>query len=247
MKLKDKFALITGASTGIGRAIAIELAREGGDVALVARNKSRLFKTKRLVEQAGGRARIYSTDLCKLDEINSLIDTIKNDTPKVDVIANVAAIWHGTKEVYAGRDYESFPQKVIFDTFMVGTIAPALLIHGLLPLMSKGSRIINLSGTFENGAKGWLPYFVSKRAIEDLTVGLAQELKDKGIRVYGISPSDTATEAYRKFFPEYLSDAVDPQEIAKFAVLLCSSETDKISGTTFVVKKGKEPYPGYHS
>ena len=69
--------------------------------------------------------------------------------------------------------------------------------------MHAGSKIINISGTFESGAKGWLPYYVSKKAIENLTVGLSQELRDKQIQVNCISPSDTLTESYQKFFPEY--------------------------------------------
>lgn len=80
--------------------------------------------------------------------------------------------------------------------------APTLLSHALIPLIPTGSSIINLSGTFENGGKGWLPYYVSKRAIEDLTIGLADELKDKGINVNYVSPSDTATDEYKRFFPE---------------------------------------------
>ena len=113
--------------------------------------------------------------------------------------------------------------------------------------MSKGGRIINISGTFESGAKGWLPYFVSKKAIEDLTIGLAEELKEKNILVNAISPSDTSTDAYKKYFPQYLPDAISPDNIAKFAVHLCSLETKNITGKVFVLKKDKEPYEGYHT
>ena len=129
----------------------------------------------------------------------------------------------------------------------MGIIAPSLLTHAFIPLMSKGSRIINISGTFENGAKGWLPYYVSKKAIEDLTVGLSEDLKEKGILVNAISPSDTATDAYSKYFPQYINDANDPKEIAKFASYLCSEETTNINGKIFVIKKNKKPYEGFHN
>ena len=129
---------------------------------------------------------------------------------------------------------------------MVGTVAPSLLVHAFVPLMHQGSAIMNLSGTFESGAKGWLPYYVSKRAIEDLTIGLSDELKDKGIRVNGVSPSDTATEAYKKYFPEFIPDAIEPEEIAKEIVHLCSDEAQNITGKIFVMKKRQEPKEIFH-
>jgi len=96
------------------------------------------------------------------------------------------------------------------------------------------------------GAKGWLPYYVSKRAIEDLTIGLAEELKDKSIQVNAISPSDTATEAYKKYFPQYVKEAIEPEKIAKQAVFLCSPEANDITGKVSVVKKGEKPFEGFH-
>ncbi len=241
--MKDKFAVVTGASTGIGRAIAVAFAKKGVKVALVARTKERLQMTKDLVEKAGGQAEIFPTDLSKLDSINDLISRIKSKTKKIDILVNVAGIWHGENEVYAGRNFADFPQPVILDTFFVGTIAPTILAHAFVPLMGKGSKIINISGTFSSGAKGWLPYYVSKRAIEDLTIGLAEELKEKDIQVNAISPSDTATDAYKKYFPQYLKEAINPEEIAAYAVYLCENN---LTGKVFVLKKDKEPSEGFH-
>lgn len=179
--------------------------------------------------------------------IRNLTSQISKTKENVDILVNVAGIWHGKNEVYAGKHLEEFPERVILDMFMVGTIVPTLLVRAFAPLMASGSRIINISGTFEHGAKGWLPYFVSKRAIEDLTVGLADELKDKGILVNAISPSDTATEAYKKYFPQYMDEAIDPEEIAREAVFLCSLDASGITGKVFVMKKGKTPYEGFHA
>jgi len=247
MKLKDKTAIVTGASTGIGQAIAVELAKEGAFVYLIARNSKGLLETKALIRKAGGNSDALVADLSSVEKINNLIKVIRTKTDKVDILANIAGIWHGKDEVYADKDYESFDQKVIVDTYMVGTIAPSLLAHALIPLIPKHGKIINLSGTFENGAKGWLPYFVSKKAIEDLTIGLAEELKDKNIQVNCISPSDTATKAYGKYFPQYMDEAIEPQKIAEQAVYLCSDEANSITGKVFVMKKGKESCEGYHT
>jgi NAD(P)-dependent dehydrogenase (short-subunit alcohol dehydrogenase family) len=240
----NKFGVVTGASTGIGQSIAVALSKKGYSLALIARNVNGLEETKSLIEKEKGQAKIFPTDLSNVSKINELISTIKAETNQLNILVNVAGVWHDEKEVYAGKNFEEFPQEVILNTYSVGITAPTLLTHGFLPIMGSGSKIINISGTFESGAKGWLPYYVSKRAIEDLTVGLAEELKDKGVTVNCISPSDTATQSYRKFYPQYIKDSINPEEIAKFVTKLCSEET---TGKGFVLKKDKEPFEGFHS
>lgn len=223
------------------------LPKRGGVVALVARTKNRLKTTKQLVEKTSGKAEIFVADLSKIKSINKLISKIKKKADKVDILVNVAGIWHEKDKVYADIDFEIFSQKAILDTYTVGITAPTLFAHAFIPLMPRGGKILNISGTFENGAKGWLPYFVSKKAIEDLTIGLAEELKEKGIQVNCISPSDTATEAYKKYFPQYVKEAISPKEIAKKTVYLCSKEADNITGSVIVMKKGRKPVEGYHT
>lgn len=247
MKLKDKFALVTGASTGIGRAIAIEFSKEGAFVALVGRNQDKLLETKTLITRKGGHAEVFLGDFTKINSLDALITDVKQKIEKINILVNVAGIWHGKDEVYADKDFETFSKDVILDTFTVGLTAPTFLIHAFIPIMPKGGKILNISGTFESGAKGWLPYYVSKRGIEDLTIGLAEELKNKGIHVNAISPSDTATEEYKKYFPQYTEDAIEPKEIGKYAVYLCSDEAYDVTGKVFVMKKGQKPYEGYHT
>lgn len=241
-----KFAVVTGASTGIGQAIAIEFAKQGYSVGLVGRSEEKLIVTQKMIEDVNGSSQVLIADLSDIESVNSLIKKVIDFTDQVDVLINVAGIWHGKEEVYAGKDFETFSQKVILDTYSVGLLAPTLLAHAFIPLMKNGGKILNISGTFENGAKGWLPYFVSKKAIEDLTVGLSQELEDKNIQVNAISPSDTATEAYAQFFPQYMDDAIEPKEIANYAFELCDHES-KVTGKVFVMKKGQSPKEGYHN
>lgn len=234
--MKDKFAVVTGASTGIGRAVAIELAKEGFYVVLAGRINDKLLTTKSLISKEDGQSEVVLGDFSNLDSLRGLITTIKEKTSKVDVLINIAGVWHGENEVYAGKDFESFDEKVVLDTYSVGLITPTLLAHALIPIMPRGSSIVNLSGTFENGGKGWLPYYVSKRAIEDLTIGLSQELSDKGIKVNCVSPSDTSTEEYKKFFPEDAKDAQTPEQVAKLFVDLIQKD---VTGKVFVIKNGK--------
>ena len=239
--------LITGASTGIGRATAVEFGKDGANIALVARRKSELEKTKKLVEEVGGKAEVYAVDLSSVDAVNSLINSLKKNWGKVDVIVNIAGIWHGEDQAYSGVSFSDFSQKVVLDTYAVGLTTPTLLVHALASLMPQKSKVINLSGTFTSGAKGWLPYYVSKRALEDFTVGLAEELKDKDIQVNCVSPSDVATEAYKKYFPKYAEDVLDPKEVAEYIVHLTSPEFDNTTGKVFTLKKGQGPQEGHHA
>lgn len=237
-----KIAIITGASTGIGRATAIAFAKAGYKVYLVARSQEKLEETQK---QAGENTVIAQTDLADIKSVNALIERIKQNETRVDAIVNIAGIWHDKNEVFADKDYQTFDQQVIVDTYTVGFTAPSLIIHGLLPLMPAKSKIVNLSGTFQDGGKGWLPYFASKRAIEDLTVGLAQELEDKDIQVNAVSPSDSATEEYAKYFPEYMNDAIAPEKIADQILNLCD-DSNTTSGKIFVMQKNKKPIEAFH-
>lgn len=240
--MENKFAVVIGASTGIGRAIALAFAKEGAFVALVGKNEEKLLETSNLIKETNGKSKVFVCDLAKNSSLVALISSIKSETSKIDILVNVAGIWHGIDEVYAGKDFESFPESVILDTYSVGLTVPTILSHAFIPLIPSGSIIINLSGTFENGGKGWLPYYVSKRAIEDLTIGLSQELANKGIRVNCVSPSDTATEEYKRFFPDDAKDAQSPEEVARLFVELATKD---VTGKIFVIKKGKVE-EGFH-
>jgi NAD(P)-dependent dehydrogenase (short-subunit alcohol dehydrogenase family) len=228
-----KIALVTGASSGLGQAISQALGGVGYQLILTSRTNT-------------SDQKIITADLSSLLSINRLIDSVKKQIKKLDVIVNVAGIWHGKNEVYAGKNLTEFSEKTVIDTMTVGAVAPLLLCYHLLPLMPPKSHIINISGTFESGAKGWLPYFVSKRAIEDLTIGLAQDMAEKQIQVNGISPSDMATQAYKKFFPQFYNDGINPNLVAREVVKLVSTFDPKLSGKIFVMKKGQKSFTAFH-
>lgn len=245
--MTQKYALITGASSDLGGAIAHALAQKGYHVALAGRSQARLAALADSIEKSGGTSTIFASDLSTLDGINTLIKQIKKDTIHVNVLVNAAAIWHGDNEVFANRDFATFPQKVVVDTLMVGLTAPALISHALIPLMPPKSKIINISGVFADLVKGWSPYYVSKRAIEDLTISLAIELESRDIQVNAISPNDVATQPYQKYFPQYYSEGIDPKVIADFAIKLCSVESDNLSGKVYVMVKDQPVIEQFHA
>ncbi len=246
MKILNKFTIVTGASTGIGRAIAIAIGKPGITVGLIARSKTGLKETLSIIQKFGGSGKIFPLDLRDIPAIYALAQQIKKELGEIHILANVAGVYHNSQKAFYNIPFEKYSKEEILNIYGVGTNGTTFLTHALLPIMKRGSHIINLSGTFENGNSGWLPYYVSKRAIEDFTVGLAQELAPKGIFVNCVSPSDTATETYKTFFPEYYDEAMDPKKIGEFVVELCAKK-EPPTGKVFVLKKDVTPYEAFHT
>jgi len=238
-KLKGKVAIVTAASTGIGRAIAVAIAANGARVGLVARSIEGLKKTKEIIQKNGGEAEIFPTDLRDQQAIVRLVESVQKKWDHVDIVVNAAGVWHSDKIVYAGVPLVDTPIEQINEVLDVGITAPFLLTKLLLPSMieRKQGKILQISGTFESGASGWLHYYVSKKAIEDFTIGLAEELRPHLIQVNAISPSDTYTQAYRKFFPKTdEKECNKPEEIANLAIFLLSEDADNITGAIVTIR-----------
>jgi NAD(P)-dependent dehydrogenase (short-subunit alcohol dehydrogenase family) len=237
--MNGKVAVVTGASTGIGRAIACALAREGTHVALISRPSNRLNRTKELIEQDGGSAVTFPCDLRDVPAIERIAREIQEQFGATDFIVNCAGVWHNEDAVYAGVPLQNTPVDQILEVLEVTLVAPFILTRSLLPKMieRKSGKILQVSGTFESGASGWLHYYVAKKGLEDFTEGLAQELREHEIQVNAVSPSDTKTEAYTKFFPDTLDkDCVTPEEIADKVLFLLSDRANNITGATIVVR-----------
>ena len=235
---KDKIVVVTGASTGIGRAIGVAFARLGAIVVLTSRNKPKLEETAELIREGKGKAEPLPIDLRDIKSIQALARFIKDKWNHVDVLVNVAGIYHNDKMAFYNIEFANYKLDDVLATLEVGLTAPTVLCHELLPMMRKNGKIINISGTFENGAKGWLPYYISKKALEDLTIGLSQELADKQIQVNCVSPSDTLTESYKRFFPDYAKpeSCITPEEVANL-VLKFASESNHDTGKIEIIKK----------
>ena len=238
-KLNGKVALVTGASTGIGREIAKAIAVHGGRIGLVGRSEEGLKKTKEQIIGVGGDAEIFITNLRKQEDRNSLVTNFLKRYGSVDIIANVAGVWHNENTVYYGPKLWETPTEQINEVLDVGIRAPMLITRALLPSMIQKNqgKILQISGTFESGAAGWLHYYVGKKALEHFTIGLSEELRPHNIQVNTISPSDTFTDAYRKFFPDEKEEVcVNPVDIANLAIYLLSKDADHITGACIVVR-----------
>jgi len=235
MELKDKIALITGSSRGIGREVAIELGKEGCEVLIIGRDNKKLNETKQKVLEVGGKCEMFIVDLRNLNDLKKIIEIIKNKYSSLDILCNVAGIYHSDDKTYFDTPYEEFSDEAIVDSLEVGIMASMLLAKAFIPIMKNSGRIINTSGTFGKGEKegtfenGCMADLVTKKAIEVFTKQLACELEDKNITVNAIRPYFVWTENVQKFFPEAKNDAVPVSKVARAYIdLIKSNKTGEI-------------------
>ncbi len=250
MHIQGATAIVTGSSTGIGQAIANRLVMQVGCVALVGRDYERLSHSKEMICRHGGKAEIFIADLRKEDDINNLVLNIKRSWGEVNIIANIAGTWHDNQNAFYGPHLVDIPPEQINEVLDVNVRAPMLLTRLFLPEMiqKKQGKILNISGTFCGGGAGWLHYYTSKLAVEHFTVGLAEELRQHEIQVNCISPSDVATEALCKFFPQDAKIALHPDKVAELAMFLLTTEiADHITGQVIVIKKNGTGWIQGHS
>jgi len=238
--LEGKTILITGASSGIGRATAIECSKLGADTILVARSKERLDETLKSLQ--GGENAVYSVDLQNSNDVDALIETL----PQVDGLVNNAGISNTLPVVFYKED-------VLKNVFQTNTFAPILFTTKLLKKkkLRKGASIVFTSsicgsrvGAVANGI-----YSASKAAIEGYMKCAAVELAAKEIRVNAVCPGMTRTplinlsaiseEQMKADIERYpLRRYGEPKEIALSIVYLLSDASSWVTGTSLVTDGG---------
>ena len=235
-RLRDKVALITGADSGIGRAVAIAFAREGADVLCSYWNEDEdAAETRRLVEDAGRRCLTVPGDIGDRGHCQALVDRALGELGRLDVLVNNAAFQMA---------YESFleipPDELDF-VFRTNILAMFHLCQAAVPHMEPGSTIINSTSIqAAQPSPQLLHYATTKGAISTFTKGLAQEVAERGIRVNAVAPGPIWTPLVAMSFPgdmnaEFGADtplgrAGQPGELAPLYVFLATDESRYITG-----------------
>lgn len=244
-RLANKIALVTGADSGIGRAVAIAFAREGADVAVSYLDEHEDAKeTARWVEAAGRQCLLLPGDLGNAAHCTAIVNDTVEKFGRIDVLVNNAAF----QMTY--QSLEDIPDEDWVKTFNVNITAMFRICKAALPHMAEGSSIINTSSVNSDMPNpSLLPYAATKGAIANFTAGLAQMLGERGIRVNSVAPGpiwtplivSTMTPDMVKNFGGNtpLGRPGQPVEVAPIYVLLASDEGSYISGERYGVTGGK--------
>jgi NAD(P)-dependent dehydrogenase (short-subunit alcohol dehydrogenase family) len=235
-RLQGKHILITGASQGLGRQMAIDFAREGAkSIAIVARRREALEEVKARVGEVAPQAHvlIIAADLSRQEEIERTVaTTLDAFDGRLDVLVNNASAIGPTPLPYL-LDYPLEDFRSVLD---INLIAPFLIIKKALPAMiEEGGSIINVtSDAGRTGYPGWGAYGISKFGIEGMSQTWAAELEESGVRVNWVDPGEMNTEMHRMAEPdEDPTQWADPSSVIEVFIYLASDESKGINGQRF--------------
>ncbi len=229
MTLTGRTAIITGAGRGIGRAVAIELAREGASVVVAAKTESELIETASQITSAGYEALALPADVSSLDGIERLMKTAEDWKGQPDILVNNAGI-RGPVGFIQNIEPEEFERVFavnVFGTFMGIRAALPGMVH------RQWGRIINFSGGGAwNGIRGGGPYAASKSAIEGMSRTIAIEVQRFNVTCNVIQPGRVDTATFPILEAERGGSQVGPEHTARCIAWLCTEEANDVTGTT---------------
>jgi len=245
-KLRRKIALITGADSGIGKAVAVLFAKEGADIAIAYLNEHRDARdTATIIKENYNRQCILIPgDLSNEKHCKAVVKKVIGEYKRIDILVNNAALH------YENKTLEDLTTRELLKTFGTNIFPYFWLTREALPYMKKGSCIINTASvTAYRGSGGLIDYASTKGAIVSFTRSLSSNLVKKGIRVNGVAPGPIWTPLIASSFPRkkvaaFGSDvpmgrAGEPAEIAPAYLFLASDDASYITGQ-FIHPNGGE-------
>ena len=244
-RLEGMAALITGADSGIARAVAIAYAREGADVALSFLDETDDARdTAELVRQAGRRCLLLPGDIVDPAHCRALVDKTVAEFGRIDILVNNAAQQRVFERI------EDIPDEEWRHTFAVNIDAMFYITKAAVPHMKPGSAIINTASiNADKPNPQLLAYATTKGAIQNFTTGLAQLLAERGIRANAVAPGPVWTplipasmpaEEVAEFGKTYpMKRPAQPVELASAYVMLAEPMSSYVSGATIAVTGGQ--------
>jgi NAD(P)-dependent dehydrogenase (short-subunit alcohol dehydrogenase family) len=236
--LEGKRALVTGATSGIGRAVAMKLADEGAEIVVHGRDATRGRETVEAIEAAGGRAHFVAADLTDAADTRRLAD----EAGDVDVLVNNAGIsvWGPTAEFDVAAYDSMYASNVRAAFILVAALAPGMAARG------DGSVISVSSMAAKVGMTGGAAYGATKASLEAMTRSWAAEYSASGVRANAIAPGPvyTATPSGPEFIRALgettpMDRASQPEEIAEVVAFLASPHASYVTGATVAADGGR--------
>jgi NAD(P)-dependent dehydrogenase (short-subunit alcohol dehydrogenase family) len=228
--LHGQVALVTGASRGIGRAVAVALARAGADVAITARTREGLLDTAAEIEALGRRTALLAGDVTDRERVPQIVAEAERSLGPLDLLVNNAGVGDiGTST------WDADPDRW-WEVVSVNVFGPFLFARSAVPGMRERGRgrVVNVSSyAGVRASPGATAYSASKAALMRFSDGLAGELAGDGVQVFAMSPGVVRTDmtAAVPLFQELPDDAFTPVEVgAELIVRLASGEADPLSG-----------------
>jgi 2-deoxy-D-gluconate 3-dehydrogenase len=244
--LENQIAIVTGASQGIGRTLAIALAQAGADVALVSRTRSDLETVGKEIEAVGRQALVIPADIQDVSQIRKLVDEVHTTFGKIDILINNAA-WTVTVEALEATE-EEWDQTL--DTSLKAIFFASQAAAKIMIQQGRG-KIVNIGSTLGRTAFAKRSvYGAAKAGVHQLTRVLALEWSAKGINVNAVAPCITETPTRRELFerPGYKEWATgqmlpigrwaQPEDFIGATLFLCSSLSDMVVGHVLMVDGG---------
>jgi NAD(P)-dependent dehydrogenase (short-subunit alcohol dehydrogenase family) len=227
--LEDKVTLITGASQGLGRALALAFAREGARVVLNARSEEFIRPVAAEVEEAGAEVLAVAADVSKGADVERLVGEAVGRFGRIDVLVNNAGLLGPRVAI---EEYPEDEWRRVIDANLTG---PFLVSKATIPHMDDGGSVINVvSGVSVEGRAEWGAYSVSKFGLEGLTQILASELAEQGVRVNAVDPGGMRTDMRAAAYPEEDPQTrITPEENTAVFLYLASDESEGVTGERF--------------
>ncbi len=250
MQIKGKTVAITGGGRGLGRAMALEFATRGGNLALIDLNQADLEETRQLCAEHGVSARVYTCNVTNEEQVTQTMNAIVADFGSLDVLINNAGIVKDgllikvkDGKVVGKLSLDQWNAVIgvnLTGVFLCGREAAERMIE-----LGRGGVIINISSISKDGNFGQTNYSAAKAGVASMSTVWAKELGRYGIRIGAIAPGFCATDILSSMTPETLAKVIapvplqrlgQPAEIARTAVFIV--ENDFFTGRTLAVDGG---------
>ena len=246
--LTGKTALVTGASRGLGRAMALALAEAGCDLALNARSENSLAEISETIRKLGRKTALVSGDVSEEAQVECVVDKTLQAFNRIDVLINNAGIWDGSYLVRLRKeDWDKVVKVNMTGTYLMAKAA------GKVMLKQRSGKIINLASI-----SGFRPvpqslvYAATKAAVIQMTRVMALEMGPAGIRVNAIAPGFFDTDMTSRYQQKDAKEMIDayvakiplrhygrPEDLGGLAVFLASNASDHVTGQTIVIDGGE--------